>query len=136
MLVKMFFILLKYINSISFTICFNHTGPSSGNTLFSRNISHCTQCHSYVVCRCVLIWCYMVSPLPIFCVAAAVCKVWYMFTSVILSLFFWLCHLPLSRYCAFELTYTIGCTASWSRVRFCVPCTDLVWLFSLKYLSR
>jgi hypothetical protein len=43
----MFYMSLKYIHSIYFTTCFNHTGPSSGNTLFSRNISHCTQYQLY-----------------------------------------------------------------------------------------
>jgi hypothetical protein len=64
MFVKMLYKSLKYIHSIFFTTCFNHTGPSSGNNLFQG--IYCTAHNVTRTCRFLLIWCYKVSPFPIF----------------------------------------------------------------------
>jgi hypothetical protein len=91
----MFYMSLKYIHYIFPTTCFKHIGPSSGNKLFSRNLSHCTHCKSYSsVRRCLLIWCYVVPPLPVFLYCDC-------------SLHHWVYHL------------LVACVLSW----FCVPCT-------------
>jgi hypothetical protein len=35
----MFYMSLKYIHSIYFITCFNHTGPSSGNSFLKESIA-------------------------------------------------------------------------------------------------
>jgi hypothetical protein len=71
----MFYMSLKYIHSIFFTTCFDHIGPSSGNNLFFKDSIALHTVSLVLLSMLLLIWCYMVSPPPIVCIAATLCTI-------------------------------------------------------------